>query len=138
MLNLPENSIVLIEDIDTENATKDRSYTSKSKDEKTEDIFSFTNLSDILNSIDGLISNHGRILIATTNHKDNLDKALIRDGRFDLKIELKTHGRNTIPIIKLGNIITIHGKNGVGKSMAATLLEIASGNYIFENETKFQ
>ncbi len=56
----------------------------------------------------------------------------------DLKIELKTHGRNTIPIIKLGNIITIHGKNGVGKSMAATLLEIASGNYIFENETKFQ
>ena len=95
MLNLPENSMVLIEDIDTENATKARSYTSKSKDEKTEDIFSFTNLSDILNSIDGLISNHGRILIATTNHKDNLDKALIRDGRFDLKIELK-HANNSV------------------------------------------
>ena len=56
----------------------------------------------------------------------------------DLEIELKTHGRNTIPLIKSGNIITIHGKNGVGKSMAATLLEIASGNYVFEDETKFQ
>jgi len=95
MLNLPENSMVLIEDIDTENVTKNRSDSSKSKNEKTEDIFSFASLSDILNSIDGLISNHGRILIATTNHKDNLDKALIRDGRFDLKIELK-HASNDV------------------------------------------
>jgi len=89
LLNLPKNSIVLIEDIDTENATKDRSNISKSKNEKTRGVFAHANLSDILNSIDGLIANHGRILIATTNHKDNLDKALIRDGRFDLKIELK-------------------------------------------------
>ncbi|MGQ4876206.1 MAG: NYN domain-containing protein [Promethearchaeia archaeon] len=55
----------------------------------------------------------------------------------DLAIEIKTEGRRTIPLIKSGNIITIHGKNGVGKSMAATLLEIASGNYIFENENRF-
>ncbi|MHA1336197.1 MAG: NYN domain-containing protein [Promethearchaeota archaeon] len=55
----------------------------------------------------------------------------------DLAIELETDGRRTIPLIKSGNIITIHGKNGVGKSMAATLLEIASGNYIFENENRF-
>ena len=56
----------------------------------------------------------------------------------DLIIELKSQGRNTIPVIGSGNIVTIHGNNGVGKSMAATLLEIASGNYIFENETRFQ
>ena len=56
----------------------------------------------------------------------------------DLIIELKTKGRNTIPIIDSGSIITIHGKNGVGKSMAATLLEIASGNYIFENRSRFE
>ena len=55
-----------------------------------------------------------------------------------LTIELKTQGRNTIPIIYPENIITIHGKNGVGKSMAATLLEIASGNYIFENKSRFE
>ncbi len=55
-----------------------------------------------------------------------------------LTIELNTQGRNTIPIIYPENIITIHGKNGVGKSMAATLLEIASGNYTFENKDRFQ
>jgi hypothetical protein len=54
-----------------------------------------------------------------------------------LAIELETQGRNTIPYIVPESIITIHGKNGVGKSMAATLLEIASGNYIFENEERF-
>lgn len=56
----------------------------------------------------------------------------------NLTIELNTKGRDTIPYIDSGNIITIHGKNGVGKSMAAMLLEIASGNHIFENETRFQ
>ncbi|GAG95799.1 unnamed protein product, partial [marine sediment metagenome] len=56
----------------------------------------------------------------------------------NLTIELKTQGRNTIPIIYPEDIITIHGKNGVGKSMAATLLEIASDNYIFENKLRFQ
>lgn len=56
----------------------------------------------------------------------------------NLTIELNTQGRNTIPYVDSGNIITIHGKNGVGKSMAATLLEIASGNYIFQNESRFQ
>ncbi len=89
MLDLPANSIVLIEDIDTQSATKERSNSSDSGNPTDMDMFSLVSLSDILNSIDGLISNHGRILIATTNHKDQLDKALIRDGRFDLKIELK-------------------------------------------------
>ena len=56
----------------------------------------------------------------------------------DLIIELNSQGRNVIPVIGEGNIVTIHGKNGVGKSMAATLLEIASGNYLFENEKQFQ
>lgn len=56
----------------------------------------------------------------------------------NLTIELETKGRNTIPYISPENIITIHGKNGVGKSIASTLLEIASGNYTFENEKRFK
>ncbi len=56
----------------------------------------------------------------------------------NLKIELNTKGKKTIPEIKPESIITIHGKNGVGKSNAATLLEIATGNYTFENEEKFK
>ena len=54
-----------------------------------------------------------------------------------MSISLDTKGRNTIPIIKSDNIITLHGKNGVGKSMASTLMEIASGNYVFENIDQF-
>ena len=56
----------------------------------------------------------------------------------NLSIEIETKGRNTIPFIDFGNIITIHGKNGVGKSMAGNLLEIASGNYTFESENRFK
>lgn len=44
------------------------------------------NLSCILNLIDGIIEQPGRILIITTNYPDRLDKALIRHGRIDMKI----------------------------------------------------
>lgn len=43
-------------------------------------------LSGILNAIDGVFNNDGRILVMTTNHMDNLDDALIRPGRIDMRI----------------------------------------------------
>lgn len=43
-------------------------------------------LSGLLNSIDGVFNNDGRILIMTTNHPEVLDEALIRPGRIDRKI----------------------------------------------------
>ncbi len=49
----------------------------------------FTNnvtLSGLLNAIDGIFNNYGRILIMTTNHPEILDGALIRPGRVDKKI----------------------------------------------------
>ena len=45
-------------------------------------------LSEILNALDGFAGVDGRILIATTNHIDKLDSALLRPGRFDLKIDI--------------------------------------------------
>ena len=39
--------------------------------------------------LDGVLSNSNLMIIATTNYFDRLDPALIRDGRFDYKIELK-------------------------------------------------
>jgi len=44
------------------------------------------NLAYLLNIIDGVIECPGRIIIMTTNKEDTLDKALIRPGRIDLKI----------------------------------------------------
>jgi len=92
--SLPENSILLIEDIDSNSITYKRDRNNPSNEIKeeiknTDKIVSqFMNLGDILNAIDGIVVNHGRILIATTNYKENLDPAIIRNGRFDLKIEL--------------------------------------------------
>ncbi|USM11502.1 ATPase family protein [Citromicrobium phage vB_CbaS-RXM] len=45
-------------------------------------------MSALLNSLDGLISPDGLVAIATTNHPEKLDPALVREGRFDLKINL--------------------------------------------------
>lgn len=44
------------------------------------------NLSYFLNILDGLNECSGRIIIMTTNKIDHLDKALIRPGRIDIKI----------------------------------------------------
>lgn len=46
------------------------------------------NLSFLLNLLDGILETPGRILIVTTNHRDQLDPALIRPGRIDLDIEV--------------------------------------------------
>jgi mitochondrial chaperone BCS1 len=45
-------------------------------------------LSAILNAIDSVGSHEGRILIMTINYITRLDKALIRPGRVDQKVEL--------------------------------------------------
>ncbi|KAH9205187.1 hypothetical protein DL95DRAFT_397880, partial [Leptodontidium sp. 2 PMI_412] len=45
-------------------------------------------LSALLNVLDGVGSQEGRVLIMTTNHTDRLDAALIRPGRVDMKLEL--------------------------------------------------
>ncbi|KAF3019676.1 hypothetical protein E8E14_003961 [Neopestalotiopsis sp. 37M] len=44
-------------------------------------------LSGLLNMLDGVASQEGRVLIMTTNHVDKLDKALIRPGRIDMMVE---------------------------------------------------
>lgn len=43
-------------------------------------------LSGLLNGIDGIFNNDGRIMIMTTNHPEVLDEALVRPGRIDQKI----------------------------------------------------
>jgi SpoVK/Ycf46/Vps4 family AAA+-type ATPase len=53
-------------------------------------------LSFILNLLDGLDENQGRILIITSNYYDKIDKALIRPGRIDLQVEMKNASVNTI------------------------------------------
>jgi len=66
-----------------------KSVMKKSKDNKL-------NLSCILNIIDGIIEQPGRILIITTNYPDRLDKALVRRGRVDMKLKYEKVTSNSI------------------------------------------
>lgn len=77
---VPEGSIVAIEDIDAQGTVVNR-------DDK-KDAAKGPTLSGLLNALDGAVSAENRILIATTNHPDRLDPALIREGRFDLRLAI--------------------------------------------------
>ena len=52
--------------------------------------------SGILNALDGITAAEGRLLYMTTNHKENLDPALIRPGRIDRQLEFKHTTRDQL------------------------------------------
>jgi hypothetical protein len=45
------------------------------------------NLSFLLNLMDGVVEQDGRVVVITTNHPEKLDPALIRPGRIDMRID---------------------------------------------------
>ena len=50
-------------------------------------------LSGLLNALDGVSAQEGRILFATTNRYQSLDPALIRPGRMDIHVEFRLASR---------------------------------------------
>lgn len=82
--SVPNNSIILFEDIDCVTANREEEV-SKEKAGKSKVPVS---LSTLLNVLDGLQTREGCIYFLTTNYKDRLDPALIRPGRVDLQIEM--------------------------------------------------
>ena len=77
-------AILLIEDIDAAGAAVKSREAIKQEGETFIDLKSLT-LKGILNAIDGIIGLDNIILIATTNHLEDLDSALTRTSRFDFK-----------------------------------------------------
>ena len=70
-------TILILEDIDALGITGQRSKISTG-----------AGLSTLLNCMDGINSNNGVITIATSNHPENMDWALVaRPGRFDVRID---------------------------------------------------
>ena len=93
----PPRSLILIEDIDA-------FFVAREKQDRSIQ-FSFSGL---LNALDGVGAQEGRIVVLTTNHRDRLDPALIRPGRIDLEIEL---GRAT-PAQLLGLLQRFYPQDG--------------------------
>ncbi|KAJ7775610.1 P-loop containing nucleoside triphosphate hydrolase protein [Mycena maculata] len=97
----PSRCILLIEDIDCAFPSRDDG----DEDEEIEPVIdkdakpvgrsnptpprSNVTLSGLLNVLDSVSSEEGRLTFATTNHIENLDSALIRAGRMDVKIRYK-------------------------------------------------
>lgn len=76
MNNLPERSIMLLEDIDA-------AFVNRNKNED-----GYTNgvtFSGLLNALDGVASSEEIITFMTTNHPEKLDPAVMRPGRIDFK-----------------------------------------------------
>ncbi|KAK0743095.1 BCS1 N terminal-domain-containing protein [Schizothecium vesticola] len=125
---LPRRCVVLLEDIDTAGLTHTRDNGNGTPTTDTDSSTSTTtdmvpgqltpgnpagggggnketggrlSLSGLLNILDGVASQEGRVLIMTTNHVEKLDKALIRPGRVDMTVKFdKADGGMTAAIFR--------------------------------------
>lgn len=84
----PENSIILLEDVDAVFVDRDV------KKEGGSGGGTGVSFSGLLNAIDGVASQEGRLFFMTTNYPEKLDSALVRPGRCDVKVELKRASRS--------------------------------------------
>jgi len=102
--DLPERCIALMEDIDAalhnslsrEDALSPPNQTAElipSSPRTPTHTTSKVSLSGLLNALDGIGAQEGRILFATTNKYSSLDPALCRPGRMDLHVEFKLASR---------------------------------------------
>lgn len=78
----PPRSLILLEDIDA--------FFNAREKQDTRIQVSFSGL---LNALDGVAAQEGRIVVLTTNHREKLDPALIRPGRIDVAVELGNASR---------------------------------------------
>lgn len=85
----PANAIVLLEDVDA--IFVDRTASSSKKEDGGDN--QGVTFSGLLNALDGVGAQEGRLFFATTNHLDKLDEALVRPGRCDVKVCLKKASR---------------------------------------------
>lgn len=82
--DLPPHCVTLLEDVDAAGmGRRDDSNAGQTKPG------SGVTLSGLLNVLDGVSSQEGRVLFMTTNHIEHLDEALIRPGRIDKKVYFK-------------------------------------------------
>ncbi|KAK3826092.1 MAG: BCS1 N terminal-domain-containing protein [Benniella sp.] len=75
ILAAPSRCLMLIEDVDSAFVQRQSKETAH-----------MVTFSGLLNAIDGVAAQEGRMLCLTTNHIERLDQALIRPGRVDVRV----------------------------------------------------
>jgi chaperone BCS1 len=116
------DSIIFIEDIDA-------------AFDKREGVTGVT-MSGLLNILDGVIAQEGRIVMMTTNHIEKLDPALIRPGRIDYSVKIdNATTKQAERLLRLlapnasNEAVEKFGQYGNGKSMAELQGEILKGEW---------
>ncbi|RAL16632.1 BCS1 and AAA domain-containing protein, partial [Aspergillus homomorphus CBS 101889] len=112
---LPQRCIVLIEDVDCVGISQDRAMDS------TKSASDSITLSGLLNVLDGVAAREGHILMMTTNHIENLDEALTRHGRIDMKIEYGYAGTSSIKDLFMCIYSTVEGESSPSPVSTETL-----------------
>ena len=90
---LPSNSILAIEDFDSNVATRDRGIKGNRVKDDVKETFpdiqlSGLTLTGLLNTLDGLIPLENTLIFLTTNSIETVDPALYRKGRVDYLMEI--------------------------------------------------
>lgn len=91
--------IVFIDEIDAIGKSRESGLSGNDEREQT--------LNQLLTEMDGFDGNKGVIILAATNRPDSLDKALLRPGRFDRRVQMELpdlQGRKAILNVHLKNI----------------------------------
>ena len=131
---LPKRCVVLLEDIDSAELTHTRQIPPPSKCDQHGEMTklkqsrpimpmaSRISLSALLNVIDGVASQEGRVLIMTTNHAEKLDGALIRPGRVDMKVKFDL--ASSLMIVSLFRNIFASLEGDIPESMMTGRVEL--------------
>lgn len=93
MNTIPENTIIVLEDVDVSSSTGERTALALENESNSEETTnkhqrSKLSMSTLLNALDGIASMENNIVMITTNHLDKLDAALTRRGRVDHIVEI--------------------------------------------------
>ena len=125
LAKLPQHCVLLLEDIDV--ASTNRSQHHDTRDSKPtygqpeKNQPKGVTLSGLLNALDGVASQEGRLLFMTTNYIERLDDALIRPGRIDQKVEF--HLANKFIVSQLFRVVYKDSVDGSGNGTIEKLAD---------------
>jgi len=94
-------------------------------------------LSSVLNIMDGINNQPGRIIIFTTNHPESLDEAFLRPGRIDLRIKFGRPSRKVMYQI-IQNWYKAHDEFYPGRNLVSQFEEKWEKYYDRLQEQKFR
>ena len=108
--------IVFIDEIDAVGRSRSSGKFSGGSDERE------NTLNQLLVEMDGFSTTEGVVVLAGTNRRDILDKALLRPGRFDRTITIDKpdlRGRTQIFLVHLRNLKVEHDKQDLAQRLSA-------------------